>query len=321
MKKYLIGVRILQIMIIILSLSSCVPSNSLFPITGNGKLKSEDRALSEFHAIKVSGGFDVKLVAAESEGLTLTADENLFDYIVTEVVNGELRVYTTKNFMDTKSLNVRISYKKIDGIDLSGGGDLSGENKLVTEKLDVEISGGGDMDLDLDAEAFNCSMSGGGDVKLAGKTEVFNLHVSGGGDLSSSIEAESINCSMSGGGDIRMKETAEGKEARFDLNGGGNLDLEINTLNLECSLSGGGDASIEGKAGNLDISINGGGNFEASRLQTEKTHFSASGGSNIHLNVKDELTGTINGGGDVYFSGNPPKVDVDARGGSEVHKE
>jgi hypothetical protein len=46
-----------------------------------------------------------------------------------------------------------------------------------------------------------------------------------------------------------------------------------------------------------------------------------SSGSDIHVSASKEITGYISGGGDVYYSGNPEKISVDARGGSEVHKE
>ncbi|OFY68112.1 MAG: hypothetical protein A2V64_02065 [Bacteroidetes bacterium RBG_13_43_22] len=42
--------------------------------------------------------------------------------------------------------------------------------------------------------------------------------------------------------------------------------------------------------------------------------------SETPVNV-EKLGVYISGGGDVYYSGNPEKVSVDARGGSEVHKE
>jgi hypothetical protein len=51
------------------------------------------------------------------------------------------------------------------------------------------------------------------------------------------------------------------------------------------------------------------------------TKFIVSGGSDIHVNASQELTGYISGGGDVYYSGSPEKISVDAKGGSEVHKE
>ena len=46
-----------------------------------------------------------------------------------------------------------------------------------------------------------------------------------------------------------------------------------------------------------------------------------SGGSDIHFHATEKLTGDISGGGQVYYSGNPTQVSVDARGGSKIHKQ
>jgi hypothetical protein len=54
---------------------------------------------------------------------------------------------------------------------------------------------------------------------------------------------------------------------------------------------------------------------------TRITSFTASGGSDIHVNASQELTGQITGGGDVFYSGSPEKVDIDAKGGSEIHRQ
>jgi hypothetical protein len=37
--------------------------------------------------------------------------------------------------------------------------------------------------------------------------------------------------------------------------------------------------------------------------------------------AEKEVSGYIAGGGDVFYSGNPAEVSVEAKGGSEVHKE
>lgn len=50
-------------------------------------------------------------------------------------------------------------------------------------------------------------------------------------------------------------------------------------------------------------------------------HFKANGGSDVHVNATAEISGNISGGGDVYYSGNPTNVNIDAKGGSEVHKQ
>jgi hypothetical protein len=61
------------------------------------------------------------LVQGNSEDLTLTAQENLFEYITVKVDQGILRIHTQKNVMATKPMKACISFKSIDNLEVSGG--------------------------------------------------------------------------------------------------------------------------------------------------------------------------------------------------------
>jgi hypothetical protein len=95
----------------------------------------------------------------------------------------------------------------------------------------------------------------------------------------------------------------------------------MNAEKMKCSVSGGGNATLTGQAATMEININGGGDVNAGGFSAVTAVVRASGGSDIHVNVSKELTGYVTGGGDVYYSGNPEMVSLDAKGGSEIHKE
>jgi hypothetical protein len=146
------------------------------------------------------------------------------------------------------------------------------------------------------------------------------MALSGGGDLRAQVAAEKIDFSISGGGDVEYSGNGKTSEARIGISGGGDLQMKLDAQKLDCSISGGGDANLSGQANNFEISINGGGDMHAGDLKTETTTFQANGGSDIQVYVSKELKGSISGGGNVYYSGNPGSVNIDAKGGSEVHK-
>jgi hypothetical protein len=296
-------------------------SQTFIPVKGTGQSIDKNIDVSEFKGIDVSGGFDVVLLQGNSESLTLTAQENLFEYITARVENGTLKIYTRNNIRPTQPMKARITFKQISNLKVSGGGDTHGETPLNTDALDVSVSGGGDFSSVINAEELKGSISGGGDTKIEGKIKDFNISVSGGGDLKSTVSAGTITCRIVGGGDLYLTNESRASEADIEINGGGDADMKINADKLKCSVSGGGDALISGQATVFEIDINGGGNADARNLSTETTSFRANGGSDVRVNASKELSGSVSGGGDVYYSGNPAKVSVDARGGSEVHKE
>jgi hypothetical protein len=301
-------------------LSSGVLSQSVYALGTNG-LEDRNIDVSGFHAIDVSSGFDVVLVQGNSEGLTLTAQENFFEHITAKVEQGVLKIYTDRNMNESKGLKARITFKSIDNLKVSGGGDISCETTIDVPDINISLSGGGDMITNLNTDDLKCHISGGGDATIGGKIGNYKLEMSGGGDLKSNVAAGYITCALSGGGDLTFKGNGKSTDANVSISGGGDIELDIHAEKLQCSISGGGDARLTGTADDFKIDLNGGGDIIAGSLITTKTVFRVSGGSDIHLSASKELTGYISGGGNVYYSGSPEIINIDAKGSSKIYKE
>lgn len=320
MKKQVIC-RTLFTLILSMMIFSGTYSQTFIPVNGRGPATDKKINVSEFKGIDVSSGFDVILVQGNSESLTLTIQENLFEYVTAKVENGILRIYTRNNLRPTQPMKARITFKELNTLKVSGGGDTRSEFPVNTGSFDVNISGGGDFVAVVNSEDLKYNISGGGDTEIGGKTEDYSVNVSGGGDIKSVVDAERISCRIGGGGNLYLRNGAKASSVDIDIAGGGDVDMKVSTAGLKCSVAGGGDALISGVASEFEINISGGGDVDASNLSTEITSFKVGGGSDIHVKASKELSGYIAGGGDVYYSGNPAKVSVDARGGSEVHKQ
>ena len=65
-------------------------------IKGNGNTVSIDRSVGDYDEIAVAGWFDVDLVEGKEGELTLKGEENLLEYIITEVKNGKIGYQTGK---------------------------------------------------------------------------------------------------------------------------------------------------------------------------------------------------------------------------------
>ena len=323
MKKTIPNMFAVALPVLFSIIASCGYSQSFIGIKGHGPLITKDYQVSGFHGIEASNGFDVILVQGNSEGLTLTVQENLPEFITVKVDQGILKIYSDKNIMTTQPMKARISFKDISSLHVSGGGDISSETPAINaQNMDLGISGGGDIVFNLNANTLGCDISGGGDLKLNGNIKDYNIRLSGGGDVRSEINSSAaIICHVSGGGDVTVISKGKTEEAAVEISGGGDLTMELNAEKMKCSLSGGGEATLRGQAANVSINLNGGGDINARDLQSGIMDFQVSGGSDMHINVTQELTGQISGGGNVYLSGNPPKVSVDTRGGSKIEKE
>jgi hypothetical protein len=73
--------RSLIFLITSIMIFSATYSQTIMPVKGTGPSIDKKFNVSDFKGIDVSGGFDVILVQGSNESLTLTAQENLFEYI------------------------------------------------------------------------------------------------------------------------------------------------------------------------------------------------------------------------------------------------
>jgi len=147
-------------------------------VKGNGKKVTVDRTVSEYDALAVSGWFDVDLVEGKEGELTLEGEENLLEYIITEVENGKLIIKVEKgvNLKPSSSsdgIRITVPVESIDAVSMSGSGDIVGKKTIKSSNFKTAMSGSGDITLDIETESITAAMSGSGDMNLSGSTRNF----------------------------------------------------------------------------------------------------------------------------------------------------
>jgi hypothetical protein len=75
-------------------------------IKGNGNFVTEKRSTAEYDEIRLSGSFDVNLVAGKEGEIVVQAEENLLPFIKVEVEGNELKIY------QEKGINLQTSHSK-----------------------------------------------------------------------------------------------------------------------------------------------------------------------------------------------------------------
>jgi len=191
-------------------LTTANPVNNNSTITGNKIVTKQDRQVTSFHAIKVSGGIDIELSQGNALKLQVEADENLIALIHTEVKDGVLNIYHDENIQGSKTMKVYLTFQQIDAITASGGCDIESKHKLNFTTLKMGLSGGCDIKLECKADNLVCKQSGGCDVVLSGEAQKGTFDVSGGSDVKAS-EFQLKNCMIdaSGGSDVSVYATGE----------------------------------------------------------------------------------------------------------------
>lgn len=204
-------------------LSACVV-NIQDSITGNGNVTKQVRDVPEFTGIKVSSGIDVILTQGEPQKIEVEADENLQDWIRTDVSGSVLNVHTEKSIRLAKTKKVYVTCKTLDKIEISSAGDLTAVTPFKADQLDIEMSSAGDLRLEVEANAIDITISSAGNANLKGKTGSLRADLSSAGDLNAfDLEAKKGNISVSSAGSARVFVT---EEASFRSSSAGDIDYK-----------------------------------------------------------------------------------------------
>ncbi|MFD2147702.1 head GIN domain-containing protein [Mucilaginibacter antarcticus] len=210
------------------------------------KANKVDRHLSSFHAVNVAGSFDVVIKQGSTESVVVDAPADVINYVITEVSNGSLKIYTRnnqgwKNLFSNKRIVVYVNIKTVDAISLTGSGDVSFKDGVTANLLKLALTGSGNVMGKITAKSLDASITGSGDVNVWGHANDSKVSITGSGDYSGDkLTTASTSASIGGSGDITV-HASENLQAR--ISGSGDIHYSGNPKNVIKSKSGSGDIS------------------------------------------------------------------------------
>jgi hypothetical protein len=177
---------------------------------GSGNVATETRDVSGFTGVQLAWVGDVDIRQGDSEGLTITAEDNLLPLITTVVENGKLVIAIKEGTRDnavipTRPVKFELSVRQLEEIELSGAGNISTE-KLEGDELDLTLSGAGNVDLKgLALSGLDVSSSGAGNLNLAGEAPRQAVTLSGlGNHDAGDLRSADVSVTLSGAGNATV---------------------------------------------------------------------------------------------------------------------
>lgn len=154
-------------------------------IHGNGIIKTTHRDIGNTRSINIAGSFQTEIVQGEP-GISITGDENLHDFIITEIRGDQLFVYLKYRtvFFNSKAFTVKVSMPDINEIKMDGSGTVSGDNNFITgNRLTVQLKGNGLVDLVVRTSTLEADLGGSGRINIKGETNSLPGRIDGSGEL------------------------------------------------------------------------------------------------------------------------------------------
>ena len=212
--------KILLFTLITFSSVSCIFADR---VKGNGKVVTEERTVKSFDEVSASAGINVVITQDEKEFLEVEADENLLEYIITEVNGTTLKIHWKQgtNVRSFKKVLVHVTCKELTQVRASSGADIYSKGTIKTGKMTISSSSAADIKLSLEAEVISCNASSGADVELKGKTDKLMVSASSGADIEATeIAANIVDAKASSGADISVIAL---KEINASASSGGDI--------------------------------------------------------------------------------------------------
>ncbi|MEO8589074.1 MAG: DUF2807 domain-containing protein [Flavobacteriales bacterium] len=237
-----------------------VPLSGDEGIAANGSTKEFD--LTGFTSVKVLGAMDVIL---EQGDFAVMGEGPSVDRLEITVKDKTL-VITTKNkdgqqgCISGESVTVRVKLPTLEGIELTGSGDVVIGEFTHTGDMDLGLRGSGDIHFAAFRGLANLSIAldGSGDIvgerlEVSGKTKI---NVAGSGDMRIAGRTDQIDVKVVGSGDVDASEL-EARACDAQVVGSG-------SVNVNCNGSFSGHATGSGAVNNTGNAGGGGSNGEGS---------------------------------------------------------
>jgi len=202
-------------------------------VHGNGVIKTEERSVSTFKNVEVSGSIDVYVSQGDIKPVKIEGDENLLQYIEVEQEGDKLFVREKQgyNLKPSAEMRIYVTAPVYNNIEVSGACDIIGMTKISnSENLALSASGAGDIKMEVDAPKLSAEISGSGSIDLKGQTKDVDLQLTGAGHA---------HCY-----DLLSENT------KVDISGAGSAQVYA-SVKLDAEVSGAGSVSYKGNATNV----------------------------------------------------------------------
>ncbi len=208
-KKWIIMPTLLLVSSLILT--GCITvdlgTDAFRTVRGSGNLASEERPVSGIERIALYGIGVVEVTLADRESLVIEAEENLLQYLETEVDNGvlELRTRNGINLQPRKDIRYLVTVKSVNALEIFGSGSIT-LDQVETRSMRLVIAGSGDINLgNLTADSLDITIPGSGEVRVSGEVEQQTVNVAGSGKVrAENLRSQSAEIRLAGSGDLTV---------------------------------------------------------------------------------------------------------------------
>lgn len=149
-------------------------------LIGSGNLETEEYAFTNFTEVEISTAFEFEIKQSSSYNISVTADDNVIDYVQVSQVGQTLKIgLRTVTWFGLATLRVSVAMPELSGLTVSGASRGDIYDFSSTEDLDITVSGASRVNGDITAGNVEFDISGASTIQLEGSANDMVASVSG----------------------------------------------------------------------------------------------------------------------------------------------
>jgi hypothetical protein len=215
-------------------------------VHGNGNIKTEEHSVSSFKNLEVSSNVDVYVSQGDVKPVRIEGDENLLSYIEVEQDGDEVIIKSRDgyNLEGSDEIKVYVTAPSFHKISLSGAGSIIADSKISNaDDMEINLSGAGDIKMEIDAPKIVSDISGAGSMYLKGQTKDVDMNISGVGSAHCyDLLSENTKIEISGVGSAEVYASVK---LDAHVSGAGSVNYKGNATDIKQDVSGVGSVNKE----------------------------------------------------------------------------
>jgi len=210
---------------LILTLAMLIVSAcGMIPTYGSHTIISENRSVSGFDRLELSGAGGVTIIQDGTEALSVETDDNVMQDVTSKVLGGTLSIGLDVPSMRSvipSRLSLILHVKDLSGLSTSGSWKVMAAS-FKAANLDIATSGSGKVTIqNLTADKLTVDISGSGQMDLAGLVNSQEVIISGSGIYQAGdLQAQHTQIKVSGSGNVTIWTNGD---LQADLSGMGTI--------------------------------------------------------------------------------------------------
>jgi putative autotransporter adhesin-like protein len=174
-----INLLVVLVTIVLIGLTSC-NFNCIEP---KGEIITENRLIETCSKIDIEIPSNVELVIGHEPNISITACESYLNEISTSVRRNKLIISGNVCNAITNDIRIILTLPEFSEIEISGSADVFSDSPLKSDFIDLNISGSGDINLNLFSNEVDCNINGSGTILLTGTCQKLKTEINGSGNF------------------------------------------------------------------------------------------------------------------------------------------